>query len=117
MENASTVIIQLLACGNNNLCKYKIMKKILCCFIVIFAVNSCKAEKINYNSSDSDSTRQPVFAGQFYVADPTLLTTQIKVFMGNAVPSKGDSIIAIIGLVLAGWYNCSTCRLHLFGSN
>jgi len=72
------------------------MKKIFCCFVLLLTINSCKAEKFNSNNKDSDSTRYPVFADQFYPADSTKLINQLKIFFENAKPSKVENAIAII---------------------
>ena len=77
--------------------KKKIMVKIICCsFALLFTFNSCKADTGNSNKTDADSIRQPVFAGQFYSADSTTLTNQIKFFIENAKPRIVDNIVAII---------------------
>jgi len=70
------------------------MKKFL--YLLLFTITffSCKAE--NNSVSLTDSTRYPVFAGQFYSADSIILRKQIEIFLENAKTRTADSIIAII---------------------
>jgi AmmeMemoRadiSam system protein B/AmmeMemoRadiSam system protein A len=72
------------------------MNKLLCCFFLLLIFTSCKADNQSIKSSKDDSVRQPVFAGQFYPADSTLLLKQIKVFMENANPGKIENAVAVI---------------------
>ena len=72
------------------------MKIICCSFALLLTFNSCKADTGNSNKTDADSIRQPVFAGQFYPADSTTLTNQIKFFLENAKPPRVDNVVAII---------------------
>ena len=72
------------------------MKKIFYWFFLLLIVNSCRADNQNIKSKNNDSVRQPVFAGQFYPADSTLLLKQIKVFIENAKPGKIDDAVAIV---------------------
>lgn len=90
------------------------MKKILCCFALLISINLCKTENIDSKLITADSTRYPVFAGQFYSADSAMLKRQIKFFMENAKPSKVDSVVAVIvphagyiysGQIVADAYN------------
>jgi hypothetical protein len=63
---------------------------------ILFGLNSCKAQTVNQNQTTADSVRKPVFAGQFYSEDSTILKNQIKAFLKNAVLPKVDSVVAII---------------------
>ena len=72
------------------------MKRILCFVAFLLTLNSCKPQTTNSKEAEGDSIRQPVFAGQFYPADSTLLLKQIKFFIENAKPQKADNILAII---------------------
>jgi MEMO1 family protein len=72
------------------------MKRIFCLVAFLLTLNSCKAQTTDSKKTEDDSIRQPVFAGQFYPADSTLLLKQIKFFIENAKPQKADSILAII---------------------
>jgi AmmeMemoRadiSam system protein B/AmmeMemoRadiSam system protein A len=72
------------------------MRKIVWCFLLFFTINSCKAGNVHPSKDDADSTRPPVFAGQFYPADSTLLARQIKVFMEAAKFPRADSVVALI---------------------
>ncbi len=73
-----------------------IMKRIFYFFALLLTLNSCKAQTNHSKKIDARLIRQPVFAGQFYAADSTLLTNQIKVFLKNAVPPKVDNAVAVI---------------------
>ncbi len=70
------------------------MKKFLYFLLFTITFFSCKA-KDNFNNL-TDSTRYPVFAGQFYSADSIVLKKQIEIFLKNAKPKTAESIIAII---------------------
>lgn len=72
------------------------MNIIYCSFALLLTFNSCKAGTGNSNKTDADSIRQPVFAGQFYPADSTTLTNQIKFFLENAKPPRVNNVVAII---------------------
>jgi len=62
----------------------------------MLSVTSCKAEKNDDKNYNADSIRNPVFAGQFYEADSSKLTLQIKTFLDNAKPAKIEDPLAII---------------------
>ncbi len=72
------------------------MKKIFCWFVFLLTINSCKADNFNPGLPGDNLVRQPVFAGQFYPADSSLLVKQIKVFMDNSKPGKVEDAVAII---------------------
>jgi AmmeMemoRadiSam system protein B/AmmeMemoRadiSam system protein A len=67
-----------------------------CCFFILLSITSCKAEKKDVINYEADSIRYPVFAGQFYAADSSKLTLQIKTFLDNAKPAKIENPVAII---------------------
>lgn len=71
------------------------MKRIICLFVFLLTLNSCKSQTIN-TKIDSDLVREPAVAGQFYAADSTMLANQVKVFLQNAKPHKVDNVIALI---------------------
>ena len=72
------------------------MRKIFYLFVFLLTFTSCRADDSNSKSTEADSVREPVFAGQFYPADPSLLSKQIKVFFENAKPGKIEDAVAII---------------------
>lgn len=72
------------------------MKKIFCLAVSLLALNSCKGQTIDPKETNAGSIREPVFAGQFYSAESTMLLKQIKFFFDNAKPQKVDSVLAII---------------------
>jgi AmmeMemoRadiSam system protein B/AmmeMemoRadiSam system protein A len=72
------------------------MKKIFCWFVFLLTINSCKAGNFNAGSPRDNSVREPVFAGQFYPSDSSLLAKQIKVFMENSKPGNIENAVAII---------------------
>ena len=72
------------------------MKRIFCFLALLFSFSSCKAETINTKVTEADSIREPVFAGQFYSADSTILANQVKIFLENAISPKVDNTIALI---------------------
>jgi MEMO1 family protein len=83
--------------GNNIFIKQSIkMKKIFCCFAFILFVSSCKGEKLNTSGNEADSTRLPVFAGQFYSSDSLTLFKSVKTFIDNAEPAIAENTVAII---------------------
>ena len=72
------------------------MRKSLCYFVFLLTIISCRAEKNNAINYESDSTRSPAFAGQFYPADSSKLIAQIKTFLDNAKPAKVENVVAVI---------------------
>jgi MEMO1 family protein len=72
------------------------MKKILLYLVILISVISCKGEKYDSGDDQPGTIRQPVFAGQFYSADSTILSKQIRIFLDNAISQKADDAIAII---------------------
>jgi len=70
------------------------MKKLLYLLLFTLTFFSCKAE--NKYISLTDSTRYPVFAGQFYSGDSIILKKQIEIFFKNAKTKTADSIVAVI---------------------
>jgi len=72
------------------------MRRIFCCFAILFFFTSCKAGNKDTVNFDSDSIRYPAFAGQFYAADSSTLTLQIKSFFANAKPARIENPVAII---------------------
>jgi len=60
------------------------MRRIFCSLLILLLITSCKAEKKDVINYEADSIRYPVFAGQFYPADSSKLTLQIKTFLDNA---------------------------------
>ncbi|HUI30202.1 MAG TPA: AmmeMemoRadiSam system protein B [Candidatus Acidoferrales bacterium] len=90
------------------------MKKIFYGVIFLFLAGSCKGEKPAPSNYQTDSIRQPVFAGKFYPADSTKLTSAIKSFLRDAKPAEDNKPIAIIvphagyiyaGQIMADGYN------------
>lgn len=63
-------------------------------FIIFVAILPCKAELNKYNLFDS--TRYPVFAGQFYSSDSIVLKKQLETFFKNSKTLRIDSIISLI---------------------
>ena len=73
------------------------MKKIIYySFFLLTLFYSCKAQNNDAYGGITGPVRQPVFAGQFYPADSTMLANQIKVFLENAKPPKVNNAVAII---------------------
>lgn len=72
------------------------MKIVLYVFLLLISITSCKAENIYHKLAEADSTRYPIFAGQFYSSDSTLLSRQINVFIENAKPITTENAVAII---------------------
>ncbi|MEG8946679.1 AmmeMemoRadiSam system protein B [Rosettibacter firmus] len=68
------------------------MKKFLYLLLFMIAFFSCNAK----STTEIDSTRYPVFAGQFYSNDSTVLKSQIETFLNNSKPKTVDSVVAII---------------------
>lgn len=72
------------------------MKRIFYFIAFLLTLNSCEAQTIDSKKTDAESIREPVFAGQFYPIDSTMLSKQIKFFFENAKPQKVDGVVAII---------------------
>src|SRR4030042_2172757 len=72
------------------------MKKYLLYLVLFIFVPSCKGGENDLGEVESGTVRQPAFAGQFYSADSTILSKQIKIFLENAKPPTVSDAIAII---------------------